>query len=55
MARSFHQKIQALMRRSGKSYHACCQALGSNGGKAAARRRRMQKAHREEMERQKLN
>lgn len=38
---SFAEKIQAMMRRTGLSYHECCAKLGRHGGKAAAAKKRM--------------
>lgn len=44
---TFHEKVQAMMQRSGKSYQACLRTLAAAGGRAAGRNKRRRRAARE--------
>lgn len=53
---TWRQKVDAMMRRSGKSFWECCRDLGRKGGQAAAAKRRRSAVERAriEAERRKL-
>jgi len=47
---TFQQKVQAMMRRSGRSFWDCCRDLGRRGGQAAAAKRRRSAVERARIE-----
>lgn len=47
---SWRHKVDAMMRRSGKSFRECCVILGGRGGRAAAEKKRRIAADRRKQE-----
>lgn len=47
---TFQQKVEAMMRRSGRSFWDCCRDLGRKGGQAAAAKRRRSAVERARIE-----